>query len=170
MTSTSLPLPVSHPFLANRPRFKPPGARISVAVHWARLKRRIGGSAPDESLGDMTADTSETGSLYRRRTRDGLGDKAGEEEVGERGVDQIVVDRSNHFREWGAKRPQNSGTSEHAGGTITSPGTGMPHPSEGSSQRGTAFESAGVLGTVVNFCRWRAWPVIMCAPLTSYIV
>ncbi|KAL8283844.1 hypothetical protein RQP46_005276 [Phenoliferia psychrophenolica] len=161
----SLPLPVSqHQSLANRPRFELPGARISVAVHWARLKRRINGSAPDESLGEPTGtDASDNGSLFpRKNTRDGTangGEKADDEL--ELGVDEIVVDQQGDFREWGTKRQNNSGTSEHAGGTLTSPGTGLPHQSEASSQRGTAYESSGVLGTVANFCRWRAWPVIL---------
>lgn len=162
MSSPSLPAPVSHSL--KRPRFVPPGARVSVAVHWARLKRRIGGSAPDESLGDPTAttDNSDNGSTFRRRvnTRDGLGEKA-EGEVDEAGVDEVVVDQQGDFRDWGTKRPLVSGTSEHAGGTMTSPGTGLPHQSESESQRGTAFESSGGLfGPFADFCRWRAWPVI----------
>ncbi|KAM0756348.1 hypothetical protein T439DRAFT_352046 [Meredithblackwellia eburnea MCA 4105] len=162
-----LPPPViqsnSHFDNQNRTRFSPPNTRQSLTVRWARLKRRIAGSAPDESLGDPTATetTSDNGSTFRRKmTRDGSGEKMANGELEEGWVDEVVVDQPlNQYSEWGYKPPTSA--SEHPnGGTMTSPGTNLPHQSEGSSMRATAFEANGFVGAVGNFCRWRLYPVV----------
>lgn len=165
-TEFTLPLPTTHPLDPKRPRFGPPGTRATLRVRWARLKRRIGGSAPDESLGEpTTAEASDNGSVRRKTTKDGSKEGGSAEEDLETGVvDEVVVDNSAEFADWGLKVPQISGgggSGSGGGGTRNSPGTGLPHQSEASSYRGTAHESTRLFGGFTNFCRWRVYPVLL---------
>jgi hypothetical protein len=81
-------------------------------------------------------------------------------------VDEIVVDNENEHCFWGATVPlpaSKSGSDKHTG-TGQGTGTGGIHgfgQSDGSSYRGTTYESTTFLWAIVNYLRWRLWPVIL---------
>lgn len=160
-----LPPPVLAKDQDRRPRFVPPGAASTLRVRWSKLKKRIGsGSSPDESLGEPTngTDSDAGGSAFGRRgTRDSSGKEGKEGEEDEDEVDEVVVENDSAPERWTRVEP---GSSDGRGGTGTSPGTGGVHgatrQSECSSLRNTAFESAGPLSRVANFCQWRVYPLL----------
>lgn len=150
--------------------FAPPRTASKVRVTWAKLKRRVGnGSAPDDSLGDLTTatdGTSDGGSSFGRGRRGGGSQAGREDKLDEKEetdhVDEVVVEATGSPEFWKtAALPSQNGSNKDGGtGTGTN---GLPPglQSEGSSLRHTAYEASGVLGTVGNWFRWRCWPRIL---------
>lgn len=143
-----LPPPVLHT------RFLKPNR---VRVRWEKLKRRIGnGSAPDESLGDPTTDTSDSES-HLARTRTGSRSAMSEKDDGV--VDTVVVENEGRYCQWkeGQIKVSTTGASEpHE--TEGTPATYSGLRSDFASSRNTAFEQAGPLGYVYNYLRWTFYP------------
>lgn len=143
-------------------RFSPSNPRNQLRVRWAKLKRRIGsGSAPDDhnDLTTATSDASENGSSFaggRRQAPVGGGEEPTDE------VDEVVVDQTMAFGDWGAKNSTSQGGRLSAredgfgtGGTGTK-GDG----SEGSmTGRGTGWVSEQGVGQIGAWLRWRVWPL-----------
>jgi hypothetical protein len=147
-TSTAVDNTLPAPVLARNTSYsigrKRKSARFGgLAVHWARLKRRVGtGTAPSSSsvVGDSAAESS-----YTRRME---AHSDGEE------VNEVVVDRvwseeiksSVSHSEHGAT-PEKSGSSHHIG------------PS--SSDHSLHHEGLQNLSSHLVILRWRVWPVIV---------
>lgn len=166
LAGDSLPLPVVQSTTTNesqrKPRFSPSNPRNQLRVRWAKLKRRIGsGSAPDDhnDLTTATSDASENGSSFaggRRQAPVGGGEEPTDE------VDEVVVDQTMAFGDWGAKNSTSQGGRLSAredgfgtGGTGTK-GDG----SEGSmTGRGTGWVSEQGVGQIGAWLRWRVWPL-----------
>ncbi|GAA6025225.1 hypothetical protein JCM11491_004645 [Sporobolomyces phaffii] len=143
--------------------FVPPGTSSKLKVRWAKLKRRIGnGSAPSESLGDPTNTTgSDSGSSFGRNRPASQRWKEGEEKHEEADeVDEVVVEQSEEYDCWKKTTIPSNTASHRAGGTGTSPGTGIigTMGSDDDSFRQTAYEANGPVQVVYGFVRYRIYP------------
>lgn len=154
-----------------RTRFSQPNR---MKVRWEKLKRRIGnGSAPDDSLGDPTTETSDTESaLVRTRT----GSRSAFSEKDDGFVDTVVVENEGRYCQWkeGQVKASTTGASDPMGTEQTPPtfSGGLYHPSDFASSRNTAFHNAGALGRAYDFVRWYIWPrvhhFLFVCPLLCY--
>jgi hypothetical protein len=145
--------------------FVPPGTSSKLKVRWAKLKRRIGtGSAPSESLGDPTNTTgSDSGSSFGRNRPGSQRWKEGEEKHEEADeIDEVVVEQSEEYDCWKRTTIPSATASNRAGGTGTSPGTGLvgTMASDDDSLRQTAYEANGPFQAVYGFARYRIYPQI----------